>query len=155
MMDRIPAGARFVLLSGTRGLGFGLNRADISDDLIGVDIDIQAFAGGRESALQAMPYAARHLRPFSPVHGQFNPKTGGLTWIRRSRINNDKWTGLDIPIGEVNEAYHVEIFDGEALLHSEDVGQQSYTLPLSFKDRASHVTISQGSDIYGLSLIHI
>ena len=136
MMDRIPAGARFVLLSGTRGLGFGLNRADISDDLIGVDIDIQAFAGGRESALQAMPYAARHLRPFSPVHGQFNPKTGELNWIRRSRINNDKWTGLDIPIGE-------------ALLHSEDVGQQSYTLPLSFKDRASHVTISQGSDIYG------
>ena len=112
---------------------------------------INAALGNKTSnkRIQAMPYAARHLRPFSPVHGQFNPKTGELNWIRRSRINNDKWTGLDIPIGEVNEVYHVEIFDGEALLHSEDVSQQSYTLPLSFKDRASHVTISQGSDIYG------
>lgn len=149
MMETIPAGSRFVLLSGARGIGLGLNRINISDDFIGIDLDLKAFSGGRQSPLKTVHYAALHLRPLAPVHGDFNFKTSDVSWIRRSRVNHDKWTGLDIPVGEVNEAYRVEIYDSEILLHTENVYQPSYMVPPSFKNVASHVLIAQGSEIYG------
>jgi hypothetical protein len=35
-----------------------------------------------------------------------------VTWIRRTRIDGDGWTGLDVPLGEASEAYLVQVAAG-------------------------------------------
>ena len=149
MMDVVPIGARIILLSGPRGIGGGLARVSVSDDLIDTDIELQAFSAGRESEAQSLEYTARHLRPLKPVHGSFDRAAGLATWIRRSRISGDRWTGLDVPLGEAREAYRVDVFDGESLLHSEDVLQSFYTVPEMFIGTATHISVAQVSDLVG------
>ena len=149
MMELIPAGARIVLLSGARGIGGGLTRVPVSDDLIGAALTVTAVSQGRESEAQTITYDARHLRPLKPVHGVFDRVTGQASWIRRSRIGGDRWTGLDIPLGEMQELYHIDVYSGENLLHSEDVAQPSYIVPESFIGPATHILVSQVSDLVG------
>ncbi len=48
------------------------------------------------------------LRPYAPVHVRASrDATGGLemSWVRRTRIDGDRWDGPDVPLGEVGEAY--------------------------------------------------
>ena len=149
MMDTILAGARIILLSGARGIGGGLTRIAISEDNLGADVNLQAFTSGRESEPESLTYEGRHLRPLSPVHGAYNPMTHEVSWIRRARIGANRWTGLDIALDETREVYRVQTYNGEVLLQSEEVSQSAYTLPVSFVDSATHLAISQGSDLYG------
>jgi len=61
-----------------------------------------AQAGGQRARL-----------PLSPVHlrGRLNMSDDvEMSWIRRGRINADDWEGTDIPLGEEQEAYEIEIF---------------------------------------------
>ena len=55
------------------------------------------------------------LRPYSPVHIKGKRAANDdltITWIRRSRISNDSWEQIELPLGEENEAYEIDILDG-------------------------------------------
>jgi hypothetical protein len=57
------------------------------------------------------------LRPFSPAHvrGSRDAPTGDwtITWVRRTRIAGEWRDGADVPLVEDEEAYEIDIFDGE------------------------------------------
>jgi hypothetical protein len=60
-------------------------------------------------------FAGIGLRPLSPVQAKARRLAGGdiaLTWARRTRLGGDSWEGLDVPLGEEEEMYEVEIKEG-------------------------------------------
>lgn len=43
-----------------------------------------------------------------------NVSAGGdltLTWVRRTRIGGDSWDVVEVPMGEADESYEIEILD--------------------------------------------
>lgn len=55
------------------------------------------------------------LKPISPVWIEATRDGGDnitLTWIRRSRFGQELPPGADLPLGEENERYDVEVYDG-------------------------------------------
>jgi hypothetical protein len=54
------------------------------------------------------------LKPLSPAHVR-GARSGGdllLTWVRRTRLGGDSWDGIDVPLGETEERYEIDILDG-------------------------------------------
>lgn len=52
------------------------------------------------------------LRPYSPCHLLADRTSGGdidVSWIRRTRIDGDSWTSLEVPLGEESESYLVRV----------------------------------------------
>ena len=70
------------------------------------------------------------LRPYSPTHLRATKEGGGdigVTWIRRTRIEGDDWTGLDVPLGEETESYLVRVLNGDAVVRETTVGSAEWT----------------------------
>ncbi len=70
------------------------------------------------------------LRPYSPTHLRaVKTSTGdiGVGWIRRTRIEGDDWTGLDVPLGEESESYLVRVMDGDTVVRDVTVGSPNWT----------------------------
>jgi len=91
-----PAG----LLESEKGLLLNWRVGPSGTDLSDVHFVTRAEIGG-----------VRALLPLSPAHLRAS-RIGGdlkLSWIRRGRIDADKWEGSDIPLGEEREEYRVEI----------------------------------------------
>ena len=64
------------------------------------------------------------LRPLSPVHLRARRSADGalaVGWIRRTRLGGDSWAGEDVPLGEVDERYRVQVLRDGVLLRSQDV----------------------------------
>ncbi|SFS47935.1 Putative phage tail protein [Sulfitobacter marinus] len=58
------------------------------------------------------------LRPLSPCHLRATAVTGGtdLTWIRRTRVDGDRWENIEVPLGEETEQYLVRVLlNGQTL----------------------------------------
>jgi hypothetical protein len=58
------------------------------------------------------------LRPYAVCHLRARPSGGNLlvSWVRRTRIDGDSWTGIEVPLGEEREAYLLRVLrDGETL----------------------------------------
>lgn len=49
-----------------------------------------------------------------------------LTWLRRTRIEGDSWLGLDVPLGEDEELYQVQVLQGDRVARQELVTAQRY-----------------------------
>jgi hypothetical protein len=66
---------------------------------------------------QDFAYAARALKPYSPVHLAGSRSAGDLTinWKRRTRIGGDWRDAVDIPLSEEAERYEVDIMSGVTL----------------------------------------
>lgn len=58
------------------------------------------------------------LRPLSPVHLRARRAAGDVTlsWIRRTRIDGDRWDTLDVPLGEEQELYAIRVRQGGTVL---------------------------------------
>src|SRR5690606_12796543 len=103
-----PAGADFVLLDdAVRPTGLLESEAGLLLNWrvgpSGADFSSSSFA------TSAQVGGLRALLPLSPVHLR-GTRIGGdlqLSWIRRGRIDADKWEGLDIPLGEEREEYRL------------------------------------------------
>jgi len=96
------------------------------------------------------------LRPLRPVHLRAAEQGGEtqVTWIRRGRIDADNWSGLDVPLGETSELYHLRILDASGLKREADVTTPAYTY--SAADRAAdgtqtpfNIEVAQVSDRFG------
>ncbi|MFZ5615973.1 MAG: baseplate multidomain protein megatron [Pseudomonadota bacterium] len=122
------AGARFVLLTAA------VTQAGLSFDLRGLSFD---WSAGPADDLPSEPTfrtrtftgEARGLKPLSPVHVRAAQTPGGdieISWIRRTRTGGDSWEGEDVPLSEAFERYRVEIYDGERLVRTAEVGTPAY-----------------------------
>ncbi len=74
-----------------------------------------------QTAEQSFTYAARQLKPYSPVQiigvrDVSNNLT--ITWIRRTRIGGDLRDGVDIPLNEQSEAYQIDILNGSVVVRT-------------------------------------
>ena len=129
MTPVLPAGSAFVLLDPhvvTVASGIGaLERT----------LQLRVVAAGRDTgdasalALEVTPHAMA-LKPLSPVHVKAVRGGSGVTisWIRRTRIDGDSWTG-EVPLGEDSERYEVDILSGATVLRTLTAASQSVLYP--------------------------
>ena len=54
------------------------------------------------------------IRPLSPARVQASRALGdvAISWVRRTRIGGDAWEAMDVPLGETEERYEVDILSG-------------------------------------------
>lgn len=57
------------------------------------------------------------LEPLSPVHVKAQRQAGGVnvSWVRRTRFSGDAWDASDVPLGEEQERYQLEIMSGSII----------------------------------------
>jgi hypothetical protein len=97
------------------------------------------------------------LRPYAPVHLRALPGASGeltLSWIRRTRIGGDSWSGLDVPLGEAFEAYLLRIVKAGTVVREVSVAQPQWTYAASMiaADAVApsfEVHVAQLSDVFG------
>jgi hypothetical protein len=114
MRSPLGAGARFVLLDGAPA------RIDMTEDEIGLAFHWKCGPASRDIGAPNYvdvdhAFAGEGLKPLSPVHVRATRSGGGdlaITWVRRTRIGGDSWDGIDVPLGEAEERYEIDILDG-------------------------------------------
>ncbi|MFN6951044.1 MAG: glycoside hydrolase TIM-barrel-like domain-containing protein [Albidovulum sp.] len=97
------------------------------------------------------------LRPLAPVHLIARRAAGGdlaTTWIRRTRIDGDSWSGVEVPLGEATEAYLLRVVQGASVLREVTLTQPGWVYPLGMQLADGVVApfeihVAQLSDSYG------
>ena len=116
MRSPLAAGARFVLLDGAPA------RIDMTEDELGLAFNWRCGPASRDLGSPnyvqlAHTFRGEGLKPLSPVHIRGTRASGDLTlaWIRRTRTGGDSWDAVDVPLGEAEERYEIDILDGTAM----------------------------------------
>ncbi len=113
MRPSLAAGAPFVLLDDAP------TRIDLTLDEIRLPLNWRVGPASRDIGDDT--YASRQhtfgglgLRPLSPVHvrGQRSGADLTVSWLRRTRAGGDSWETPEVPLGETEERYEVDILDG-------------------------------------------
>jgi HK97 family phage portal protein len=119
MRAPLAAGARFVLLDGA------LARVDMTQDEIGLSYNWKCGPASRDIGSPHYldvehTFTGEGLEPLSPVHvrGARNSGDLDLTWVRRTRIGGDSWDDVDVPLGEDDERYEIDILDGSDVVRT-------------------------------------
>lgn len=93
------------------------------------------------------PYAVCHLRARAVAEGI------ALYWIRRTRIEGDSWSGMEVPLGEAQEAYLLRVRRGGALLREVEVATPAWTYTTAMRAGDGpgpvEITVAQLSDRWG------
>jgi hypothetical protein len=130
MLAPIPAGATFVVLDSSLG------RLDLTTDQIGLPFNWRygpaRYDIGHVTYGEAThAFSARARKPLSPVHVR-GVRQGGdlhLTWVRRTRIGGDSWETAEVPLGEAEERYEVDILDGDNVVRTFVVDEPAAIYP--------------------------
>jgi hypothetical protein len=161
MRNPVAGGARFIVVNSA------VTAVNLRPDEIGLALNYKFGPTG--DGLDEPSYgSAAHaflglgLRPLSPVHlqGKRNPANGDwtFTWIRRTRLGGDSWTGLEVPLAEESELYRLEILDapGGDVLRSVELTTPTflYTAAMQTADFGAAqwnvpIRVSQISPVYG------
>ena len=110
----------FVLLSTTQALEFNTS---IANSIIGTEFYTRAVCSGEAETdvfIEPCTYNGVNFLPYSGVHAAAT-RSGGditLTWIPRSRIDNEWEDSVDVPVGEDVEDYEVDIMDGATVVRT-------------------------------------
>ncbi|WP_458693709.1 GTA baseplate fiber-binding domain-containing protein [Rickettsia endosymbiont of Orchestes rusci] len=102
-------GDKFILLNNE------IISVPIPNNLIGKPINYKAVTIGKtlaETESVIFTYTGRALKPFASVYATVEKDADGnikISWLRRSRIDNDWRDYVDIPIGEDIEKYELDI----------------------------------------------
>jgi hypothetical protein len=70
------------------------------------------------------------LRPYAPCHLRSNPGVSGdlsFSWVRRTRIDGDSWSSVDVPLGEASEAYVLRVFHGAVMVREVNLSAPMWT----------------------------
>ena len=154
-----PAGSQLVLLDGSlpqldlapsaRGLvrHYRIGPASRPYDDPVFDHRIEAFQG-----IGLRPYAPAHLRAQLDMAGDLH-----VRWIRRTRINGDSWAGVDVPLGEAVEAYHLRILASGQELFTATPNAPALTISAAQLAAAGvsapfEIQVAQLSDSFGAGL---
>jgi hypothetical protein len=128
MLAGAPAGADFVLLDDTV-VPAGLQASEVGLSLnwrIGPaagDLSEAGFATSTQTG------GVRALLPYAPVHlrGQWNGADLKLSWIRRGRVDADRWDASEIPLAEEIEQYQLAVAPADgAVVRTETVSQPAW-----------------------------
>ncbi|WP_281971928.1 baseplate multidomain protein megatron [Ruegeria faecimaris] len=99
------------------------------------------------------------LRPYAPSHLRVQQSSSRdvFSWVRRTRLDGDDWSGLDVPLNEETEAYLVQVRQNGSLIREEVVAQPDwhYTSSMKATDTVTgsyEVSVSQISAAYGPGL---
>jgi hypothetical protein len=93
-------------------------------DLIGAVRSYKAVSAGRDitsATAASFSNTAKGLKPLSPVHLKGSRNGSGdliITWKRRTRIGGGWRDNAEVPLGETNEAYEVEILNGAVVVRT-------------------------------------
>ena len=104
--------------------------------LVGLSQNYRVLAQGEQlGSANAVALAATctaiSARPLSPVH-LVAARTGSgyaITWLRRSRLDSDRWDIEEVPLDHSPERYRVSILDGAALVREWVVTAPAATYP--------------------------
>ncbi len=80
----------------------------------------------------ATAFKGNGLRPYSVCHLRSTGAGGQTvtaTWVRRTRIDGDTWTGVDVSLGEAREAYQVKVIQNGAVRRITEVATPSFVYP--------------------------
>lgn len=106
--------------------------------------------------LRVEAFSGIGLRPFAPAHLRTKRQGGDLSvsWVRRTRIGGDSWSGIDVPLGESQEAYLLRVVQGTTILREVTTSTQNWTY-LQGQQASDGVTlpfeirVAQLSDVFG------
>ncbi|MFQ6553315.1 glycoside hydrolase/phage tail family protein [Aestuariibius insulae] len=150
-----PPGSRFVLLDGAP------RQLEMPASLRGVEQHFRYGPAQRPIDDPAYDYLVHSfqgngLRPYRPGHleGALLGSDLDLSWIRRTRIDGDTWTGLDVPLGEEREQYLLRVYRAEAVVREVllDAPVWRYTGAQRTADSvfgAAEIGVAQVSDRFG------
>ena len=101
-------------------------------------------------------FPAIGLRPYAPAHLRAQ-RTGGdiaVGWVRRTRVGGDSWSGIEVPLGETQEAYLVRVVKDGAIRREATVGQPAwtYSAAMQLADGVAapfDIQVAQLSDAFG------
>ncbi|HEY4193847.1 MAG TPA: glycoside hydrolase/phage tail family protein [Mesorhizobium sp.] len=131
MAEGAAVGSDFVMLDDA------VRPAGLLDGEVGLALNWRVGPSG--SSLSSADFLTRNetggirsLLPLSPVHLKAG-RVGDdikLSWIRRGRIDADKWESTEIPLGEEREEYQVDIAaPGGATVRTRIVSESEWTYP--------------------------
>jgi hypothetical protein len=107
---------------------------------------------------QAHTFTGQGLKPLSPVHVRALRTSGdiALSWIRRTRFGGDSWDVAEVPLGEDDERYEVDILDGDDVVRTlaSTTPSATYAAAEQIDDFGAeqsivHVSVHQMSAVYG------
>ena len=98
------------------------------------------------------------LRPYSVVHLQYDWELDGtlqVSWVRRTRVDGDSWSSVEVPLGEEVESYVVTVLKDNAVIRQSVSGVTSwtYTSSMMLEDLVTppfEVRVGQSSVSFGL-----
>lgn len=160
----VTPGAPLVLLDGTlAGLPTGPDDVGLARTYrVG---PLAEGIGGQNVTTFTFTPSGRALMPYSPVHGRARRQTTGalvISWIRRTREGGDAWPGAtDVPLGESEERYRLQIMSGTSVVRTIEVTSPSYTYAtadqtadLGGPPATLRFRVSQLSPDYGAGAVH-
>nr|WP_253308595.1 phage tail protein [Rickettsia endosymbiont of Ceutorhynchus assimilis] len=120
-------GDKFILLNNE------IISVPIPNNLIGKLITYKAVTIGKtlaETESTTFTYSGKSLKPFAPVYATAEKDADGnikISWLRRSRIDNDWRDYVDIPIGEDIEKYEIDIQKKNKIIRTLETTTESVT----------------------------
>ncbi|CAN5209803.1 glycoside hydrolase TIM-barrel-like domain-containing protein [soil metagenome] len=127
MLSSRAAGSRFVLLD------TAVVQPVVALNELETDITWRIGPAGRDHGDAAFAervdrFNGLGLRPLSPVHLRAHRDGGDVvvSWIRRARIDGDAWAMRDVPLGEEQERYDLEILDAAVPVRGVTVSAPEY-----------------------------
>ena len=155
-------GAAFVLLNDA------VARAGLAPEQAGLPVNWRIGPAGQDfgspSFVQMTQVGGVRARlPLAPVHLRIDRTPNGdarVRWKRRGRLGADSWLAEDIPLGEENERYRIEVAAaGGAVRRTAEVEEPNWTygaaqISTDFPDlpAAIEVTVRQISAVAGAGL---
>ena len=152
----LPAGSTFVLLDGAQV------QPNLPDVARGLE---RHYRVGPASKAYSDPTfvhlvddtAATGLRPFAPAHVRTLWLPDGsllIEWIRQTRIGGDTWSGIDVPLSELSEAYRVDISVDGVLRRTVTVDGPSFVYSVTDQTNDgfgtySEIAVAQVSEAFG------
>ena len=117
----------------------------------GRPLDDPAFSAAR------LAFDGVGLRPLSPVHLRLDGAAGQnrtLSWIRRTRIDGDRWDTPEVPLGEEAESYLVRVMQDTSVIRevTTTMPEWTYTAADQASDALSgpfEISVAQISARYG------
>ncbi len=152
MPEDWPVGSYVVLLNGTpkqidlplsargtlRDYRYGPAQRPLDDP--SYRLESEAFSG-----IGLRPYSVCHVRAITT---DANDTT--VTWIRRTRLDGDNWSGLDVPLSEESERYLVRVIANGAVVRDTVVSAPQFEY-LAWQKAVDAVVVPYRIDVAQIS----